>query len=78
METDNYKQDIWNQRINNEREHYWRIIFKDNNGEVDDEKYLMHAKRWNVYMNQKLNYLRVDIMWMCKVLTEEDYLGSGR
>ena len=29
------------------------MVFKDNDGGVDDEKALLHAKRWDVYVNEK-------------------------
>ena len=37
---------------NDEREHHWRNIFEDNDGGVD-EKALLHAKRWDLYLYKK-------------------------
>ena len=31
-------------------DHHWRVFFEDNIGEVNDEKSILHAKRWDVYM----------------------------
>ena len=38
--------------IDNERERHWRNVFEDNERGVD-EKALLHAKRWDLYLNQK-------------------------
>ena len=38
--------------FNNERERHWRNVFEDNEGGVD-EKALLHAKRWDLYLNEK-------------------------
>ena len=35
------------------RERHWRMVFKDNDGGVDDTKTLLHAKRWDFYVNEK-------------------------
>ena len=40
-------------RLDDERERHWRIGFEDNNGGVDDQKAILYAKRWDVYMNKK-------------------------
>ena len=37
--------------INDEREHHWRNDFEDNEGGVD-EKALLHAKCWGLYLNE--------------------------
>ena len=44
--------------INDEREHHWRMFFKDNYGGVDSKKAILHAKRWDVYMNNKLYLIK--------------------
>ena len=38
--------------IDDERERHWRNVFEDNEGGVD-EKSLLHAKRWDLYLNEK-------------------------
>ena len=38
--------------IDDERERHWRNVFEDNEGGVD-EKALLHAKRWGLYLNEK-------------------------
>ena len=30
-----------------------RMVFEDNDGGLDDKKALLHAKRWDVYVNEK-------------------------
>ena len=38
--------------IDDERGRHWRNFFEDNEGGVD-EKALLHAKRWDLYLNKK-------------------------
>ena len=38
--------------LDNERERHWRMVFKDNDGELYDAKALLHAKRWDIYVNE--------------------------
>ena len=40
--------------IDDERDRHWRNVFEDNEGGVD-EKALLHAKRWYLYLNEKEN-----------------------
>ena len=37
--------------LDDERERHWRMVFKDNEGGVDDKKALLHTKRWDLYVN---------------------------
>ena len=39
--------------LDDERERQWRMVFEDNDGGVDDANALLHAKRWDVYVNAK-------------------------
>ena len=39
--------------IKYEIEYHWRMFFKDNEGDMDNEKVITHTKRWDVYMNEK-------------------------
>ena len=41
-----------------ERERHCRMVFKDNDGGVDNKKALLHAKRWGVYVNEKENIMK--------------------
>ena len=43
--------------IDDERERHWRKFFEDNEGGVD-EKALLHAKRWGLYLNEKGKLVR--------------------
>ena len=40
-------------KLDNERERHWRMVFRDTYGGADDKKELLHAKRWDVYVNGK-------------------------
>ena len=42
--------------LDNERQPHCRIVFKDNGGGVDDQKTILRARRWDVYMNKKNSY----------------------
>ena len=53
MEDDPDEEEMENVKLDDEREHHWRMVFKDNYGGVDDKKTLLHAKRWDVYLNEK-------------------------
>ena len=57
MEDDPDEEDMENISLDNERECNWRMVFKDNGGGVDDKKELLHAKRWDVYVNEKENLI---------------------
>ena len=52
MENDPDEEEKDDINIDDERERHWRNIFEDNEGGVD-EKVLLHAKRWNLYLNEK-------------------------
>ena len=43
--------------IDGEREHQWRNIFEDNEGGVD-EKALLHAKLWDLYIYEKYKLVK--------------------
>ena len=53
MEDDPDEEDMDNLNIDNKRESHWRIVFEDNDGGVDDKKAFLHAKRWDLYVNEK-------------------------
>ena len=52
MELENYTDEEEKDEINIDdyRERHWRNVFEDNEGGVD-EKALLHAKRWDLYIN---------------------------
>ena len=37
--------------LDNERERHCRMVFKENYGGVDDAEALLHANRWDIYVN---------------------------
>ena len=47
------EEEMEDMRIDDKREHHWRIVFEENNGVLDDEKEILRARRWHVYMNEK-------------------------
>ena len=42
------EEDMEDMGLENERDSHWRIMFKDNNGWVDYEKYILNDKRWYI------------------------------
>ena len=34
------------------------MVFEDNDGGVDDKKALLHANRWDVYINEKQKLIK--------------------
>ena len=36
-----------------DREHHWRMFFKDDKRGVDDEKFIINDIRWDVYLNKE-------------------------
>ena len=53
MEDDPDEEDMDDVNLDDGRERHWRMVFKDNDGGVDDAEALLHDKRWDVYMNEK-------------------------
>ena len=45
-------------RLNDEIQYHWMMVSKDNKGVADDEKFILPAKRWYVYMNEKLSLMK--------------------
>ena len=52
MEDDTDEEEMGDLKFGDERERHWRMVFHDNDGEVDDKTTLLHAKRWDVYVNE--------------------------
>ena len=53
MEYDTDEEDIECVMLDNEGGRHWRMVFGDNDGRVDDKKAFIHAKRWDVYVNER-------------------------
>ena len=51
VEDDPDEEDMDDVNLDDEREHHWRMVFEDNDGGVDYTKTLLHAKRWDAYVN---------------------------
>ena len=52
MDNDPDEEDTNDINIDDKRERHWRNFFEDNEGGVDD-KALLHAKCWDLYLNEK-------------------------
>ena len=53
VEGDPYEEDMDDVNLDDEMERHWVMVFEDNAGGVDDEKTLLHAKRWDIYVNKR-------------------------
>ena len=53
VEDDTNEEDMDDINLEDERRRHWRMAFEGNDGGVDDAKSLIHAKRWDVYVNEK-------------------------
>ena len=53
MEDDPDEKKMDGVHLDDDRERHWRMVFEDNDGGVEDAKALLHAKRWDVYVNEK-------------------------
>ena len=63
-------------RLYGERERHCRMVFEGNYGGVEDRKAILHARMWDVYMNEKKCLLRVVILWECQVLIVIRFFGK--
>ena len=55
MEDDTDEEEMEDVKLDDERKIYWRMGVQVNDGGVDDQKALLHATRWDVYVNEKEN-----------------------
>ena len=53
VEDDPGEEEMDDENLDDERERHWRMVFEDNDGGVDNAKELIHAKRLDIYVNQK-------------------------
>ena len=53
VEDDPDEEDMDNANLDDKMERHWRMVFEENDGGVDDVKALLHAKRWDLYLNEK-------------------------
>ena len=58
MEDDPNENEMDGVNLDNERERHWRMVFDDNDEGVDDAKALLHAKRSDVYVNERKNIVK--------------------
>ena len=45
-------------KLYDERECKCRMVFKDKDGGLDDKKAFIHSKRWDLYVNEKVNLIK--------------------
>ena len=53
MEDDPDEEEMDNFNLDNERERHWRMVFKDNDGGLDNSNAFIHTKIWCVYVNKR-------------------------
>ena len=53
MEDNPNEEEMDDFNLEDERESHCRMFFEENDGGVEDAKVLLHAKRWDVYVNEK-------------------------
>ena len=58
MEDDPDEEDMEDVNLDKERERHWRMVSKDNTRGLDNAKALLHAKRWDLYVNEKENLVK--------------------
>ena len=54
MESNPDTEDIEDVPLEDERERHLRMVLNDNEKGINDEKALIHAKRWDVYYSDKI------------------------
>ena len=55
MEDDPDEEEMDYVNLDNERECHCRMVFEENYGGLDDAKALLHAKKWDICVNDKEN-----------------------
>ena len=58
MEDDPDEEETDNVNLDYERERHWRMVFEDNDGGVGDAKAWLHAKRLDLYVNERENIVK--------------------
>ena len=52
LQDDPDEEEIDDVNLEYERECHWRIVIEDNYGGADDKKEFLHARRWDVQVNE--------------------------
>ena len=58
VEDDTDEEEMEDLKFGDERECHWRIVFDDNDGELDNKRTLLYAKRWDVSVNENENIIK--------------------
>ena len=53
------EEDMEDTILDDEIEHRWKMVFEDNKEEVDDYKVILHTRKWDFYMSNKLSLITV-------------------
>ena len=53
MEDDTDEKETDNVNLDDYRDCHWKMVFEENDGGVNDNKALLHDKKWDVYVNKK-------------------------
>ena len=53
VDQDTDEEDMEGLILDHKRERQWRMFFEDNDRGVDDQKVILHEKRWDVYTRNK-------------------------
>ena len=87
MDPDPDEQDKEDVKLDDKRERHWMMVFEDNGGGLDNQKAIIHAKKWDEYMNQKEAIIkcgyyvevsgsdRKEIIWE---VIDDHYLEEGK
>ena len=76
MEQDPDEEDMEYLKLDNDRERHWRMVFEDNDEGVDDKKELLHAKRWDIYMNENEKIIKGEYLVEVFVYDGKKVLGN--
>ena len=58
VEDDPDEEEMDDVNLDDERERHWRMMLEKNGGGVDNAKALLHAKRWDIDVNEKENLVK--------------------
>ena len=76
LENDPDGEEMGNVNLDGERERHWRMVFEDNGGGVENANELLHAKRWDVYVNEKLDIVQGGYWWKFLVMMGRRLFGK--
>ena len=57
MDLDPDNEEMEDVNLYEKMERHWSMVFEDNNGGADNKKVILHAKMWDIYMNEKQTHM---------------------